>query len=175
MDRDILETLVRTHQAELYRYVRYLGADVPAAEDLVQDTFLAAFRSRTHPASDDTQGTAAWLRGVARNLFLRHCRRSSASRVQADSELVEQAEDIWAGEFLRGSDGFDYVEALRKCLQQLPDRHRQVLDMRYAGRKSRSEMAQALSMSEDGIKSLLRRIRTALAECVRRRLAMENA
>jgi DNA-directed RNA polymerase specialized sigma24 family protein len=36
-------------------------------------------------------------------------------------------------------------------------------------------MAQALSMSEDGIKSLLRRIRTALAECIRRRLAMEKA
>lgn len=40
--------MVRTHRAEVYRYVRYMGAGWQVAEDLDQETFLAACRS-THP------------------------------------------------------------------------------------------------------------------------------
>ena len=71
MSRDELEALVLAHQAELYRYVRYLGAGDPnAAEDLVQETFLAAFKSQNAPAASESARHAAWLRGIARNLFL---------------------------------------------------------------------------------------------------------
>ncbi|MBM4034477.1 MAG: RNA polymerase sigma factor [Planctomycetes bacterium] len=174
MTRDDLAALVRIHQAEVYRYVRYLGAEAHAAEDLVQETFLAAFRSDAPPEAADVRGAAAWLRGIARNLFLRYCRSRKTSPVKVDSALVERAEGVWASEFLRGGDGFDYVEALRKCLDALSEKQRHVLDLRYAQKKSRSEMARLLEMSEDGIKSLLRRIRAALAECVRRRLASEE-
>ena len=38
--------------------------------------------------------------------------------------------------------------------------------MRYWSKKSRAEMAEALQLSEDGVKSMLRRIRTALKKCV---------
>ena len=33
-------SLVRTHQAAVWRYLRYLGADEALADDLTQDTFL---------------------------------------------------------------------------------------------------------------------------------------
>ena len=70
MDRDELAEIVRAHQAELYRYVRYLGADGASAEDIVQETFLVAFGKEMQSTS--TPGAkSAWLRGVARNLFLR--------------------------------------------------------------------------------------------------------
>ena len=39
-----LERLVREHQAELWRYLRYLGSDAARAEDLVQETFLRVWR-----------------------------------------------------------------------------------------------------------------------------------
>ena len=39
MDRDELAVVVRVNQAGIYRYLRYLGADRPTAEDLVQETF----------------------------------------------------------------------------------------------------------------------------------------
>jgi RNA polymerase sigma-70 factor (ECF subfamily) len=173
MDRDALAALVRAHQAGLYRYVRYLGADNATAEDLVQETFLAAYRSATAPKASDERGTAAWLRGVARKLFLRHCRRRRTSPVRADSRLVEHAEATWTGQFLGDGDGFGYVEALRQCLEALSAEQRRALDLRYAERKSRAEMARLLAMSEDGVKSLLRRIRGRLAGCVRRRLKLD--
>lgn len=174
VDKERLEMLVRGHQAELYRYARYLGADVPTAEDVVQDAFLAAAKA-VPCASDESRTVSAWLRGITRNIFLMHCRRAKANPVKADSELMEQAERVWTSEFLGTGDGFDYLEALRECLKALPEKQRSVIELHYAARKPRSEIARIYSMTEDGVKSLLRRTRAALAECVKKRLASETA
>ncbi len=64
----------------------------------------------------------------------------------------------------------DYVEALRKCLATLNGKDRKMLQLRYADGKSRAEMARLGEMSEDGVKSLMRRVRGRLGQCVRRRL-----
>lgn len=175
MERDELEAIVRTHQAEVYRYVCYLGAPADAAEDIVQDTFLVAFRKGLPSDASDLHTRAAWLRGIARNLFLQYCTQKRTSRLKVDSEVVEQAEDVWQSRFLRDGDGFDYTDALRKCLETLPDQHRRVLDLRYADRKTRKQMASLLNMSTDGVKSLLRRIRANLADCIAKRLELERS
>jgi RNA polymerase sigma-70 factor (ECF subfamily) len=176
MNRADLEVLVRSQQAELYRYVRYLGvAESAEAEDLVQETFLAACRSREGPTATDLRGQAAWLRGIARNLFLAHCRRRRRNPVRVDNTALEQAEAVWVDEFLRGDDGFDYLLALRRCLERLTAKPRQLLEMRYTAGKSRAEMARLLEMTEEGIKSSLQRVRALLADCIRRRLAAEEA
>jgi RNA polymerase sigma-70 factor (ECF subfamily) len=173
MDRDELAEVVRAYQAGLYRYVRYLGASSSTAEDLVQDAFLVAFRKADGLAGGG-EARSAWLRGVARNLFLRHCRREHRNPTLVDAASLEQAEAIWTAEFLRGGDGFDYVEALRECLKALPDDRRHAIDLRYRDRTTRAEMARLLGMTENGVKSLLRRVRRSLADCIRRRLALEE-
>ncbi len=174
MTRDNLEALVRTHQAEVFRYVRYLGAEASVAEDLVQETFLAAFRSPNPPEALEVCRQAAWLRGIARNLFLMHCRRLRQSPVRVDSDYLERAETFWSTEFLRAGDGFDYLKALRSCLPQLADKPRRLLDLHYAQQKSRAELARLFAMTEDGIKSSLRRVRAALADCIQQRLEAEK-
>ncbi len=173
VNRDDLEVLVRVHQAEIYRYLRFLGAeDTAVAEDLVQDTFLAAFQSPNPPDSADVRRQSAWLRGIARNLFLMHCRRKRKSPVQVDSEYLERAEAFWTTEFLRGGDGFDYVQSLRSCLEKLAEKPRRLLELFYTQEKSRAEIAQLFGVTEDGIKLSLRRVRAGLADCIQRRLTL---
>jgi len=176
MTNEVLEALVRTHEAELYRYVRYMGSiGASVAEDLVQETFLAAYRSTSPPASSEPRLMAAWLRGIARNLFLGHCRKVRNSPIRADSASLERAEATWAGEFLREGDGFDYVEALRGCLAKVASKQKRMLDLYYSEGKSRAELASLCAMSEDGVKSLMRRTRAALAECIRKRVSRTEA
>lgn len=168
MDRERIVNLVRTHQAGTYRYLRFLGADAALAEDLTQEAFLAVLRRDDRAVAD----AAAYLRAAARNLFFAHCRRARIAGITED--LLAAAEESWANEFLRRDNGVEYIEALRRCLDGLPDRQRRALDMHYRQDKSRADLAAWLDMTEDGVKSLMRRLRQALADCVQRRVAAEN-
>lgn len=179
MTHEQLESLIRTHQAMVYRYLRYMGATADVAEDVAQETFFAAYKSGSVPLDDASlEGgrCAAWLRGVARNQLLMHFRKSRSNPVASDptvlAQALEQADALWATELLRSGDGFDYVEALQKCLDRLQGTQRKVLDMFYGEEYSRAQIAESLNMSEDGIKSLLRRVRTSLRDCVQNRLGI---
>ena len=175
MTPDDLETLVRLHQNELFRYLRYLGAAHAAAEDLVQETFLVAFRSDTLPTIENDRARAAWLRTTARHRFLHYCREKRRGARPTGEAMLEDAEAVWNADFLRGGDGFDTVEALRKCLDALSTDQRRAVDLQYAQRASRADMAGLLKMTEDGVKSLMRRIRAKLADCIERRLHVETS
>ena len=177
MTHEQLELLIRTHQAMVYRYLRYMGASTDVAEDVGQETFLAAYKSTNIPMEDATvEGgrCAAWLRGVARNQMLMYFRKARSNPHSSDPVVLEQAlnkaDEVWSTQLLRSGDGFDYVEALQSCLARLQGTQRKVLDLFYAEEFSRAQIAESLNMSEDGIKSLLRRVRTALRQCVNARL-----
>jgi len=175
LDRETLKMLITEHQTSIYRYLRYLGADAAAAEDLTQDAFLAAFKSESSPDTRNPSLRAAWLRGISRNLMLARFRKERSSPVRIDSDYLSRAEDVWSAQFSGDPNGSDYRDALRHCLAGLPDSERRLLDLRYSSGKSRLEMAAMRKMTPDGIKTLLRRIRSRLAECVRRRLSAGGA
>jgi RNA polymerase sigma-70 factor (ECF subfamily) len=174
MDKETLEFMVRSNQAELYRYVKYLGADSGTAEDVVQDAFLAAFRSKRVPDLENAKLRGAWLRGIARNTFLNYCRRRRRSPVVTDPDIMEKAEKYWASQFLGEGDGFDYIEALRQCVKKLAEKSRKLIEMRYSSKTSRTELAKTFNMSEDGVKSFLRRVRTTLGKCITASLEAEG-
>jgi len=109
---------------------------------------------------------------VARNLFLSHCRRQRRSPVRIDSGSLDRAEALWQTEFLRQGDGTDYLEALRQCLQSLSADQGGLVDMQYTQQMSRAQMAHRTGMTEDGIKSAMRRIRVRLATCIAGRLGL---
>ena len=75
-DPELFAILVRRHAPALQRYVtRRIGA--VAAEDVVAETFLVAFRQRAGYA-DDGRDCLPWLYGIATRLVHRHWRSESA-------------------------------------------------------------------------------------------------
>lgn len=172
MDKRTLAAIVQEHQVGIYRYLRYLGADMHLAEDLTQEVFLAILQRPE--MQENEQPSPGYLRGIARNLFLVNCRKNKGILL-ADLEFaLDRAEASWSSFFLRHGDGSDYAEALEKCLANLPPDKRRVLDLQYRQNQSRAQIAAASELTEDGVKSLLRRIRQELANCVSRRLG-QNA
>jgi RNA polymerase sigma-70 factor (ECF subfamily) len=175
MDRRTFETLVRAHQAQLYRYARYLGAAPGYCEDLVQETFLAALKSESVALAADSTSQGAYLRGILRNTFLAGCRKMKNLPIVVNSDYLEGAEAAWQAQFLRDGDGFDYVEALRQCLKVLDEKGRRFLDLFYGQGGSRQEVASEMHLTPDGVKTACRRLRARLGECVRRRLGLREA
>jgi RNA polymerase sigma-70 factor (ECF subfamily) len=157
--------LVRTHQAGLWRYLRFLGCEPPEADDLVQETFLTVLRDGFEQRSAGQ--TAAYLRRVARNRLLSARRKQRTRPATID---LEAAESLWAQ--MAGEDGMnDYLAALEDCLEvAVTPRVRSVLRRQYRDRASRSEIAAQLDLSVEGVKTMVRRARTALRDCVERKL-----
>jgi RNA polymerase sigma-70 factor (ECF subfamily) len=160
-----LATLVETHQAGVWRYLRFLGAEQTEADDLVQETFLAFARAEF--VERDACQTAGYLRTVARNqlLALRRRQHHEVSTVE-----LEAADSVWAA--AAGPDGSlgGYLDALSECVDELDGRPRQAIDLHYQDGAGREAIAAKLDMKPDGVKSLLRRTRDLLRECVERKM-----
>jgi RNA polymerase sigma-70 factor (ECF subfamily) len=157
-----LADLVRTHQAAVWRYLRFLGCDEAGADDLTQETFLAVHRRPFEERSPES--TAGYLRTVARNLFLMQVRRGRR-QLPTDGFDLDLADEVFA-RFVRQDGGEAYLDALRDCVAGLSGRARQAVELFYHDDRSRADVARELEMTEDGVKSLLRRTRDLLRKCV---------
>jgi RNA polymerase sigma-70 factor, ECF subfamily len=158
-------TLIERYQTGIWRYLRALGCDPAEADDLTQETFLAVLQ---HTFVDyGPAAVAAYLRRVAHNLLVSARRRAGKVMAVEDIEQFDRAWEDWAG----NDEGEARLEALRECLQQLTDRARMALDMRFRDRSSRSEIAAALGITEHGAKNLMQRAKQQLRVCIERKMA----
>lgn len=137
------------------------GAD---ADDLVQDTYLKAFRS----SGQFTRGTnlKAWLFTILYNTFRNMRRDSGRDPVDIDSEVVEQAagispRDLTPEQILtRATLDAD----LQAALDALPDAFRQAVWLRDVEELSYAEIAEVLGIPIGTVMSRISRGRRALYE-----------
>jgi RNA polymerase sigma-70 factor (ECF subfamily) len=162
-----LTVLVREHQADVWRYLRYLGAG-QEADDLTQETFLAVART---PFEIRSRGeTASYLRTAARNQLLMLRRRQGR---EASTVELAAAEEVWASVAPEGDSSLQ-MEALATCYETLTGRPREAIDRFYRRGESREDIATAFDVSVDGVKSMLRRTRAILKDCVERRVTNQQ-
>ena len=157
--------LIETHQAGVWRYLRVLGCDLALADDLTQETFLHVLQ---RPFRDyDPAATANYLRRTAYNLLV-SLRRRGAKVVATDQmDRLDVEWTQWAGD----DEGEELLQALRNCLGKLGERPRAALELRFREKRSRTEIAAAMALSEDGAKNMLQRAKVRLRECIEKTLA----
>ena len=154
------EALIEAHQAGVWRYLRALGCERELANDITQETFLAVLEK---PFDDyNPRATAAYLRTAARNLFISAMRKAGRMVVVEDVEAVETSWSRWMGE----DNGEEMLEKLNECLQQLTERARWALQMRFRDRLPRVEIAEHLGITEHGAKNLMQRAKKQLRACI---------
>ena len=159
-----LASLISSHQASVWRYLRVLGCSAAEADDLTQETFLAVWQRPFQQYS--AAATSAYLRTVARNLFLTLRRRGTQQVPLGELEQIEAAWGRWAAD----DGGQQLLAALEECLQTVAERARRALDLRYRDGCSRAEIAAAIGLSEHGTKNLLQRAKQHLRQCLERRM-----
>lgn len=157
-----LAARLESRRPQLRRYLCVLGADAATADDLAQEALLVALRRAADLDASEPGRLFGFLRTTARHLWLKDVRRKKSRRE------VEQADEVWTEE-CGDDDRDDYMAALRACVGELPERSRDLLQRTYERGCGRAAVAAQLGMSEDGIKSALRRLRQALRRCIERR------
>ena len=162
-----LAELVRNYQAGVWRYLRFLGADESLADDLTQDTFLAVWKRSF--VDHTPAATKLYLRTTARNLYLMSLRKRSR---EPNMDRLELADEVW--QQLAGDDEELMLDMLRECLETLNGRGRRVIDLCYRHDRSRAEIGREMELSDDGVKSLLRRTRELLRRCMEQKRSLES-
>jgi RNA polymerase sigma-70 factor (ECF subfamily) len=148
------------HVWRVYGFIAYRVRDRHLAEDLTQTTFERALRAWSrfdaHRASEST-----WLLTIARNLLIDHYRRDRSGSIEL---IDEHAGPIELGPEERFSTATELVEAL----QQLSDRDREVLALRFGGDLNGPEIAVMLDLSLANVQQIisrsLRKLRTLLED-----------
>jgi len=156
--------LINQYQAGVWRYLRAIGCSPSQADDLTQETFLAVLQ---RPFQDiNAAATAGYLRKVALNALISQKRRAGKVTAVENIEELDRTWTAWAGD-----DGGEVaLDALRDCLEQLGKRARLALEMRFRQHSSRTEIAEALEISEHGAKNLMQRAKQQLRDCVEAKL-----
>lgn len=146
----------------LWRYLRALGAGADEADELVQEVLLVGCRT---PLPDDERAAAAFLRGVARNHWLRTRRWWRRRR---EREVALAVEQLWVAT-AADDDGDRLLANLRECLDTLQPRARQALDLHYRDGLDWNQVAARIGLRPNGTKTLAQRSREALRTCIERR------
>lgn len=156
-------------QNSLYAYILSLLPDRTAAQDVLQEVCLTAWRKR----AEFTPGTSffAWASKIAYYHVLGHRRKVSRDRlVLADDVLDYLAERQFEREEEIDRRGL----ALKDCLAKIPSSQRELIEQRYATGGSVQHIAESQGKSVGAISQTLYRIREALLKCVEQTLARED-
>jgi RNA polymerase sigma-70 factor, ECF subfamily len=151
----------------LYGTALRLTRDADRAQDLVQDTYLKAFRARDRFAAGTN--LKAWLFTILHNTWRNRRRDQARSRVEFDSDAVEQAHESLSGPsmprvespetlLLRAS--FD--AELKSALDALPDAFRSAVWLRDVEELSYQEIAEVLAIPIGTVMSRISRGRRQL-------------
>ena len=162
VDTDPVAAFVRHHQTGAWRFLRVLGCRGQQAETIVQDALVLALQKGID--ADGDAAAAAFLRQTCKHLWLREQR---ADRRRAERHAAA-AEQLWQCEMV-DDDGAGWLEALDRCLAELPERSRRALDATYRDGLGRAELGAELGIGEHGVRTLLQRLRAALRACIERR------
>ena len=160
-DAEAFERLLTPFLPMLFAYSRAICLDFHAAQDVVQETAIIAFRNLNHlfPEAD----FSTWLRAIARRQSL-EARRKLHRFARFAEEAVERAYQDPAS-----PDVAAQRKLLVDCIRALGERGQDVVEEHYFRGLSLSELASQLETSVGAVKQLLYRARKLLEECVKKR------
>jgi RNA polymerase sigma-70 factor (ECF subfamily) len=175
------DTWLDRHGDALYRYALLRVRQPDVAEDLVQDTLLAALRARASYAGQANERT--WLVAILKNKIIDHFRRAARETPLPDlPEPDDTADGFFHGEpaghwteipatWGRPDTCLEQMEfwrAFRDCLDKLPERQARVFALTELDELSTPELCKALGISPSNAWVLLHRARLRLRDCLER-------
>ena len=174
---------VEQYGDDLYRWALSKTSDRAVAEDLVQETFLAAFKNigqfqgRSQPKT--------WLFSIMRNKTMDYHRKAfrevKISAKPGEWNPLEQEDphfdrqgnwkrvsnpDLWSELESNLLDDDAFQAALKSCLDDLPRQWRQALQLKFFAGKTGKEICNELGVTQANFWQITRRAKVQLRECL---------
>ena len=163
-DQAALDPLYTRHAAVLLRYLRQLTRDTLEAEEILQDTFVAAWTSAKRFEERSTVRT--WLFSIARRQW-RDRHRRHALDLAPDADLDQLTDPAPTPD--ENALAAVASEELSALVERLSPAHRDVLALAFVDELSYAEIAQVLDVPVGTVKSRLNHAKQALKKLVTQR------
>lgn len=161
---EAFETLVAEHAPALYRFARHLVGSAEEAEDLVQETFLRAYRARERFRGDAP--VRVWLRRILHNLAVDRARRDRETPVaEIEGRWMDDAYTVDAEAVVERA---ERREELEDALVRLPFIYRSAVLLHDVQGWTVQEIAESLGIGVPAAKQRLRRGRMMLVSALAR-------
>ena len=153
------------HRPMLRAYLLAILRDAEQVEDTLSDVALATVHS--WPVYDRALPFGPWARGIARRVALKRLQKQSRAEVGLPDDVLDSLgaamDEIGDAVAMESQ-----KRQLRDCLQQLSDRNRELVRLRYHEELSFEHMAQQLGRSLGALYTAFSRIHAALLVCLRK-------
>jgi len=147
--RKVFDSIVKEYQQVLYYHIRRIVIDHDDANDVLQNTFLKAWRNIEKFRGDSSIKT--WLYRIATNESITYL-KAKKKRQFTDVEDIQNdlRHSLESGRYIEGS---EIQLKLQRAILTLPERQRLVFNMRYFDEMKYDEMAQILELSTGSLKA----------------------
>jgi len=180
--KETLKNWVQKHSDELYNWALHKTSQREIAEDLVQETFLAAVKAFEKFKGKSSPKT--WLFSILNNKIIDHYRQSAKTNTLFKSVTEEQATSnsdsfftnngkwdnfqshaIWEEE-THLLDNQDFNKILAACIENLPLKWQLAIIAKYIDGKSGKEICKELDLSASNYWQVIHRAKLLLRKCL---------
>jgi RNA polymerase sigma-70 factor (ECF subfamily) len=151
------EALVKALHGDLYRYAYWLCHDKQVAEDLVQETFLRAWRALD--SLKDEKAAKSWLITILRRENARRFERKRFEMSEYEEASITDTQSVTTEQNLEN-------HWLREKIAQLPQEYSEPLLLQVLGGFSGEDIAGILKLNKNTVMTRLFRARNQLKEAL---------
>lgn len=145
--------LYNQHAGPVYNTILRLVAHTGEAEDLLQETFVAAFRSIAE--LKNAAGFAGWVKRIAINKSIDTIRKRKMRFVEFEPGLISEEEDDITDEL-----EFEYtIDAINEAIASLPEIYRTVFTLYAMENIPQAEIARMLGVEHTTVRTQYHRAR----------------
>lgn len=162
--KDAFRELYERHKAGVYGLAHRYVSSPQDAEDILQDTFIKAFRALNRFGNSGNTNFGAWIHKICMHRCIDYLRKGKRRQADRTDSLSDYHSDLSTGDPSpeRSADNRSLVNQVRQAFSVLSPRQKIIFDMKYFQNQGISEIASALGCSEFAVKTHLGRAVTKL-------------
>ena len=158
-DRDAFRRLYEEHRERIYRMAYRYTRSAEDAEDVMQETFIKAFKGISSFDSGANANFPAWIFKIGIHCAIEHLRRMKRRKGADHVSLNDLPVELAAGDpepdrAVAAARTFDSIAAAQKAL---PPRQQIIFDLRYRQHLDIKEIAARMDCGESNVKTQLSR------------------
>lgn len=173
--KDDIIIWVKTYTSNLFSYTLAKVQQKQIAEDLMQETFLAAYQC--HDKYQGKSSIKTWLISILNHKIADHFRSKYKTGTELPSGTIEQPFDEnqrWKPEYRPKDwgnekellDDPDFTKALKNCFQKLPEKWSSAVQMKYLEEYDADGICSQLEITKSNFWQIIHRAKIQLRKCL---------